>query len=404
MKTRYYLKGRFTILIGLLMLSAAVVCTAEEITLTTYYPSPYGVYSEMRLYPKGGPSSASCQEGLMFYSDGSGSYTRGLYVCGGSPLGWQLLSSLWTLSPSGTNLYPNINSWNVGIGTTNPGTNKLSVAGTGRFTNTLYLDTQGTSSGQAIHAGRSITAGTGLTGGGQLTSDRTIRLDTSSISGCTDATNNKIYWGGSRLTCGTDQGGGSGGNVTITAPGGSFIGSSFNFVGNVTYSGGNTFTFGGGSGPGGSVYSLIGGSGITLSGPGVSGNTWNPSVGTATIVSGGGPGGGNITITGPAGPATSSAFTFNGAGVSQSGTTFTFPGGGLGNVTPWLSPELSDSGGSNEVLDLGTHQFCALAYHWENTGGGGDDASCRITFVGNRWTLTAHQGTDANVICQAVCF
>lgn len=373
MKTRYYLKGRFTILIGLLMLSAAAVCTAEEITLTTYYPSPYGVYSEMRLYPKNSPSMScdSEREGLMFYSDGSNVlYPRGLYVCGQNPLGgygWNPISGLWSLD--GTDLYPAGLSWNVGIGTSNPGTNKLSVAGTGRFTSTLYLDTQGTSSGQAIHAGRSITAGTGLTGGGQLTSDRTISLDTSSISGCTDATNNKIYWGGSRLACGTDQGGGGGGgNITITAPGGSATSSGFNFVGNVTYSGGSTFTFGGGGGGGGSVFSLTGGSGITLSGAGVAGNTWDPNAGTATI---------NATGSEP------------------------------GAVNHWLSPTCSEKNGDKKICLLGTpgqFSFCALAYHKENTGGDDDKASCEVDLLGVQWILNAKTWGDANVDCRAICF
>lgn len=373
MKTRYYLKGNFPVLISMFILFAVSVCLAEEITLTTYYPSPYGVYSEMRLYPKNSPSMPcdSEREGLMFYSDGSNVlYPRGLYVCGQNPLGgygWNPISGLW--SRDGTDLYPTDLSWNVGIGTTNPGTNKLSVAGTGRFTNTLYLDTQGTSSGQAIHAGRAIAAGAGLTGGGQLTSDRTISLDTSSISGCTDATNSKIYWGGSRLACGTDQGGGGGGgNITITAPGGSATGSGFNFVGNVTYSGGSTFTFGGGGGGGGgSVFSLTGGSGITLSGAGVAGNTWDPNAGTATIIS----------------------------------------SGGVGAVTPWFSPEVSVDNGDDMMINLGSpgqFSFCALAKHKENTGGDKDRAECSVKLSGTQWVLWAITRSDADATCGAICF
>lgn len=42
---------------------------------------------------------------------------------------------------------------------------------------------QGTSSGEALHAGRQVSTGTGLTGGGALTSDRTLSLDTTYTDG-----------------------------------------------------------------------------------------------------------------------------------------------------------------------------------------------------------------------------
>ena len=48
------------------------VCFAQgsddSITITTYYPSPYGVYRTLRLFPSGRPGS--CQEGEVFYDDG----------------------------------------------------------------------------------------------------------------------------------------------------------------------------------------------------------------------------------------------------------------------------------------------------------------------------------------------
>lgn len=49
-------------------------------------------------------------------------------------------------------------------------------------------------------------AGTGLAGGG-ASGDVTISLNTGSIGSCTNPTTNKIYWNGSQLVCGTDQGG-----------------------------------------------------------------------------------------------------------------------------------------------------------------------------------------------------
>jgi len=54
----------------------------------------------------------------------------------------------------------------------------------------------------------SITSGTGLTGSSNpITTSGTISLNTAGISGCTNSTSNKIYWNGSYLACGTDQGG-----------------------------------------------------------------------------------------------------------------------------------------------------------------------------------------------------
>ncbi len=44
----------------------------ESITITTYYPSPYGVYNELRLYPHNCSSPNNCdanQQGLMCYDN-----------------------------------------------------------------------------------------------------------------------------------------------------------------------------------------------------------------------------------------------------------------------------------------------------------------------------------------------
>jgi len=74
-------------------------------------------------------------------------------------------------------------------------------------------------------------------------------------------------------------------------------------------------------------------------------------------------------------------------------------------VTPWFSPEYASKNGKDTVNNMGQFSFCALAYHWENTGGDKDSASCRVTLVGgNQWTLSTQTRQDANVVCQAVCF
>jgi hypothetical protein len=103
------------VLSGLIFLPLAFSQTTNEtLTISTYYPSPYGVYNELRLYPKTTPTTCdSLTEGNMYYN----STTDQVMVCR-DPSGWQSMSGLWTLN--GTNLYPNNTTWNVGIGTTDP--------------------------------------------------------------------------------------------------------------------------------------------------------------------------------------------------------------------------------------------------------------------------------------------
>ncbi|MFH0763000.1 MAG: hypothetical protein V1925_03830 [Candidatus Omnitrophota bacterium] len=103
----------------------------ESITITTYYPSPYGVYKTIRLYP--GPRSATCQSGDMTYHDGSGGILVGYYFCDNSGA-WQSAGGgggYW--NQIGSNLYPTNTTWNVGIGRTDP-TYKLDVVSGGNVT------------------------------------------------------------------------------------------------------------------------------------------------------------------------------------------------------------------------------------------------------------------------------
>lgn len=138
----------FIILAFLALIPTNILAAEESITLTTYYPSPYGVYSEMRLYPKADastpcdPLDPATQIGVMYYDNTFGD--EGLKVCGGAPsVGWQKFSGYWTLS--GTNLYPNELSWNIGIGTTSP-TSKLDVS-SGSSTSVAIFDNFGPSGG-----------------------------------------------------------------------------------------------------------------------------------------------------------------------------------------------------------------------------------------------------------------
>jgi len=92
--------------------------TNEKITITTYYPSPYGVYNELRLYPHRDPVTPCGPDGLnagtMFFD----SDDKMLKICDGTSYeaaGWWGLAdattaSPWTLSPQG-NYIQNTNSF-----------------------------------------------------------------------------------------------------------------------------------------------------------------------------------------------------------------------------------------------------------------------------------------------------
>ncbi len=106
---------------------------AEDITITTYYPAPYGVYRTMRLAPAGTPGA--CQEGELYYSDNS-SAPRGMYYCDQAGTWQSIGAGYWTLS--GSDLFANDTGWNVGIGTTTPNT-ALEIGSLGAI-RTYYLD------------------------------------------------------------------------------------------------------------------------------------------------------------------------------------------------------------------------------------------------------------------------
>ncbi len=105
----------FSLFISIIALvSFSFVLAEESISITTYYPSPYGVYNEIRLYPHSTPitSCDSTTEGTIFYN----STAREIQVCNGLGV-WKSGGALW--AGSGNNIY-NTNLGNVGVGTNNP--------------------------------------------------------------------------------------------------------------------------------------------------------------------------------------------------------------------------------------------------------------------------------------------
>ncbi len=102
----------------------------ETMTIVTYYPSPYGVYKNLRLFPSPAPACNSDSEGTLYYD----STVNELKLCREAttfPFNfyWQTLGqgNLWKLE--GNNLlHPAQDAYNVGIGLNNP-VNKLDVAG-----------------------------------------------------------------------------------------------------------------------------------------------------------------------------------------------------------------------------------------------------------------------------------
>jgi hypothetical protein len=95
----------------------------ETITITTYYPSPYGVYNELRLFPQSEPSAACGvgREGTMYFD----SEDNVAYICSCNEDGicsWGSVGGgFWAagVDDYADDIY-NTNTGNVGIGTQEP--------------------------------------------------------------------------------------------------------------------------------------------------------------------------------------------------------------------------------------------------------------------------------------------
>jgi len=112
---------------------------AESITLTTYYPAPFGAYDRLRLVPRAPLSDpGGCAPGTIYVDN----ITNQMQFCQ-SDKTWGSVGGVWT--KSGNSIYPtdtlSNSNLNVGIGTTAP------LAGsscTGNDGSRLLIDEKGT--------------------------------------------------------------------------------------------------------------------------------------------------------------------------------------------------------------------------------------------------------------------
>ena len=97
----------------------------ESLTITTYFPAPYGVYKNLRLLPSEQPTAASAQQPGNMYFNGT---NNKLYVYNSITNKWEAVSgeSFWVKNLN--NITTANSTWNVGIGISSP-SNKLEVAG-----------------------------------------------------------------------------------------------------------------------------------------------------------------------------------------------------------------------------------------------------------------------------------
>ena len=132
-----------TFLFLVLITIAATPVFAESLTLTTYYPAPFGAYDRLRLVPRDDLSGISpCDSGTLYIEEVIGDADR-IWLCRDDDTdtgSWEPLSGVWTkagnnIFPIGTSTNPDIS---VGIGTATPLTN-LHIESAGPDPTTLRL-------------------------------------------------------------------------------------------------------------------------------------------------------------------------------------------------------------------------------------------------------------------------
>jgi len=93
---------------------------AEEITMTTYYPVPFGTYKEMRLFPNNTPSPCAAVDdaGKLYYDNTDNQVRACSFNTVTSTYEWQTFEGLWDVS--GNDIYPSDANWTIGVGTATP--------------------------------------------------------------------------------------------------------------------------------------------------------------------------------------------------------------------------------------------------------------------------------------------
>jgi len=114
-----------------IILSSSFCFAAETVTITTYYPAPYGVYQQLRLYPvsngASGIGQACTNEGEMYYDDDDNQF---LYCSTGLTL-QPITGGYWSYvnrASADEVIHPTDLNTVVGIGTSTPGQYNAGIA------------------------------------------------------------------------------------------------------------------------------------------------------------------------------------------------------------------------------------------------------------------------------------
>ena len=117
----------------MVLLVFCVTAYAETVTLSTYYPAPFGSYDRLRLVPRDLPTCDATMQGTMIYQDSTpaAGLTSSIYVCNGTS--WdEAAEGIWDVNRAATPMDVfidgSVTNPQVGIGTNAP-VNTLDVEG-----------------------------------------------------------------------------------------------------------------------------------------------------------------------------------------------------------------------------------------------------------------------------------